>query len=293
MTRSRKKIIEDLNNAVIDYMKDYRGTRLAQYFKSINNEIIRHSGRLDRDAMRTIIDRHTEELDISDLAVFGALLGVLTAIIKERRLTQKQRTDYAPILGLLAIYDITSPKRFIDNVRKSMKSPKSANQRKAGGLINEYKDRASRTIERIATKQRNDLIRAQRVSVFRKSREINAHIERMTAEQKPFEMQQRWLTRQYNADRVIMRAVDTEIHANLETAKVEQAKFEGWTKKTWNTQGDDRVRKTRWHNWAANKTIDIDDDFVLGKMKASAPGDMRLPPGERINCRCYLVFSNS
>jgi len=61
----------------------------------------------------------------------------------------------------------------------------------------------------------------------------------------------------------------------------------GATDKTWSTATFE-VRKS--HQAMNNKTIPIDEFFIVGGHKAMFPLDNRLPPGERVNCRCTLLY---
>jgi len=87
-----------------------------------------------------------------------------------------------------------------------------------------------------------------------------------------------------------VRALRTEGHEILEKRKNEDAASVGMKKKIWRTQRDADVRETAWHNNVADMEVPIYDDFKAAGMRANHPGDLRLPPGERINCRCYLEY---
>jgi hypothetical protein len=87
-----------------------------------------------------------------------------------------------------------------------------------------------------------------------------------------------------------VRALRTEGHEILEKRKNEDAAGIGMKKKIWRTQRDADVRETTWHNIVADMEVPIYDDFKAAGMRANHPGDLRLPPGERINCRCYLEY---
>jgi uncharacterized protein with gpF-like domain len=84
------------------------------------------------------------------------------------------------------------------------------------------------------------------------------------------------------------RVLRTEIHATNEQVKVSLQSLKGYTHKIWNTERDRRVRDT--HQKVDNKVVPINKPFIVGGAKAQFPGDPSLPPGERINCRCYLTF---
>jgi len=60
--------------------------------------------------------------------------------------------------------------------------------------------------------------------------------------------------------------------------------------KQWNTQRDNRVRKTTFHQNIDRQRVGINDLFSVGDDYAKFPSDSLLPPRERLNCRCYLTY---
>jgi hypothetical protein len=66
--------------------------------------------------------------------------------------------------------------------------------------------------------------------------------------------------------------------------------FLGKQMKQWNTQRDERVRNTTFHNGIDRQVVEIDKEFDVQGIKASYPADGSLPPFERYNCRCYLTY---
>ena len=60
--------------------------------------------------------------------------------------------------------------------------------------------------------------------------------------------------------------------------------------KTWNTQRDDRVRKTVFHNEVDRNEIPIDEWFKVGEHKALFPAHSTLRDYDRYNCRCFLTY---
>ena len=55
----------------------------------------------------------------------------------------------------------------------------------------------------------------------------------------------------------------------------------------WLSTDDDRTRET--HIEAGGQIVAVDNTFVVGGYEAEHPGDLSLPPEERINCRCTIV----
>ena len=88
----------------------------------------------------------------------------------------------------------------------------------------------------------------------------------------------------------VERVLRTEIHATNEQVKISLKSLEGYKFKIWHTEGDKRVRDS--HARVNNKKIKVDSYFVVGGVKGQYPGDPAFPVGERVNCRCYLTFTN-
>lgn len=58
--------------------------------------------------------------------------------------------------------------------------------------------------------------------------------------------------------------------------------------KRWLATDDDRTRLT--HQRAHNQQVRLEDPFTVGSETCDHPGDTNLSGGERINCRCRVVF---
>lgn len=65
---------------------------------------------------------------------------------------------------------------------------------------------------------------------------------------------------------------------------------EGKTRKTWMTEGDDKVRKT--HDAVQGVDLPINEMFLVGNSYLMMPGDTLngAELNEVLNCRCHLVF---
>lgn len=59
--------------------------------------------------------------------------------------------------------------------------------------------------------------------------------------------------------------------------------------KRWENQADQEVRPS--HVNAGGQTRGLDEDFVVGGHRARFPMDPNLPASERVNCRCFEVYS--
>lgn len=60
--------------------------------------------------------------------------------------------------------------------------------------------------------------------------------------------------------------------------------------KTWNTQRDNRVRKTSFHEGIDGIEVLINEFFEVNGFTAMFPSHHTLPQYDRINCRCYLTY---
>jgi hypothetical protein len=287
--KNRRKLIEEVNNAFIEFIRDYRDSRFTSYFKEINKKIIADIENLTPNRVAQIVQE--TDLNVEDIAIYSALLGAITTILENKRLNKKQRENLAPILIVAGAYSLSNPKRFVNNVQKSLSNPTSKTQKLVRNNIDKYIEANRVAVDRIKIEQVKMLKDSQLKAKIAQSQDMIKEMSEMTLQGKPIEMQKNWLQRKYNGSKTINRVIDTEVHSALEKGKEIQAVADGFEFKTWKTQGDDRVRSTRWHNHVRNMKIGINEEFRLGNMIATAPGDERLPVGERINCRCYLIFT--
>ncbi|MCK9575878.1 MAG: hypothetical protein M0R51_08035 [Clostridia bacterium] len=60
--------------------------------------------------------------------------------------------------------------------------------------------------------------------------------------------------------------------------------------KTWNTQRDNRVRYTTFHQNIDGIEVKINEFFNVDGITAMFPAHSTLPQYDRINCRCYLTY---
>lgn len=92
-------------------------------------------------------------------------------------------------------------------------------------------------------------------------------------------------------DRATIISVN-EANSILGYRQLQEAKEKGYTKKTWITEGDKKVRKT--HREVDMKEIPIDEYFLVGDSLMMYPHDnitFDIDPKEVINCRCSVVYS--
>lgn len=80
------------------------------------------------------------------------------------------------------------------------------------------------------------------------------------------------------------------IREQNEIINFENSKRNGYEFKVWNTQRDERVRSS--HSALQGVKITTNDEFVVNGELAKYPKDNRLSISQRINCRCFLTFTN-
>lgn len=92
-------------------------------------------------------------------------------------------------------------------------------------------------------------------------------------------------------DRATLISVN-EANSILGYRQLQEAKERGYTRKTWITEGDKKVRKT--HREVDMREIPIDEYFLVGDslmMYAHDNITFDIDPKEVINCRCSVVYS--
>lgn len=83
-----------------------------------------------------------------------------------------------------------------------------------------------------------------------------------------------------------------EANSILGYRQLQEAKDKGYTRKTWITEGDRKVRKT--HREVDRETKPLEEPFIVGNSLMMYPHDnisFDVEPKEVINCRCSVVYS--
>ena len=250
--------IDEVNNAFLDIVsKDTRMTQAVIDGMTPEEAVEKYQSTNERDAE------------------FYYLLAILTIVLTKQSLTHAEQMNYAPIIAITTMYSIKAPRLFADKVNKLFKGVNLTKREKsARKIIRGFIDKGKATVRKI---QQNVI----------KSR-IKTHSE-IYKDIKDEKLTKKELKNKYDKKR-LRRAKRTEAHAELEQGKLQHAEEFGYKFKTWKTRGDGRVRDTTWHNAVKNKKIPVNNMFRASGMKAMYPGDITLPIGERINCRCYLLL---
>ena len=286
--KEKIRIIDEINAAFIDILAKDKAKEYKKYFNSINKELIANVENLNADKVKQIVNNAS--ININDSALLFMLLSAITTIIFNQRLDRKQRQSLSPIIAIIGIYTITRPKQFANKMVKISKGIRlNGSEKKIGVLIQTFKTENMNVYNRIKAETIKQITKSQYLASKAKGKAMLKEFKTMRENSNSVEYMQKKLAKTFKKVD-IDRMLHTELHSQAELAKSIQAESAGWTHKTWKTQGDSRVRTTKWHDQVANKRIPIDSDFRANGLRASYPGDTRLPPSDRIRCRCYLIY---
>lgn len=286
---NKNKLIDEINEAFMEISTKEKSRAYAKYLREINGELIKNVGGLNSTKVKSIV--MNAKLNIDDTALLFMILSAITVIVNKGHMTKKEKLPLAPILGILGIYSISRPKRFVDKIYKISKGGKlNDNEKKVKALLNVYKDDNIKTYVKIKRDTQSQLINSQRKTSTSKGKAMLKDLQVMRDKGMTIKQIEKQLNIRYNAPTNTDRILNTELHSQAELAKQIHAESVGLTHKTWRTQGDNRVRKTKWHNAVTGKRIPIASEFRAVGEHAMQPGDNSLPAKDRIRCRCYLVY---
>jgi hypothetical protein len=304
MASQKKKlaIIEDLSNTFID---ENAKTYAKQYQKNLNviqaTAIARVSKGLkvtQKTLGKTIaisgINRNTRN---------AYVLSSVSLLVQHDRNAVLGR-KLSPIQKIMALYSVNNPKQFAFKIDKltqkalGAKIPLNPRELKAFKQLDIFLRQNKEEIQKLVNTNTKALKAINKNISTNESRRIIKARRRLINDRIVVKGVKRPLTNNEIATRLrsefkddgarLERILQTEVHRQDELVKEVNAKALGFTKKTWNTQRDSKVRTS--HAKLDRKSIKINKDFNVGGHKASQPGDATLPPEESINCRCFLTF---
>lgn len=260
--------VDKLNNAFLTIVQEDTAEQ-----RRINKEIIEE----EKDIKQSVKDNSKS---IKRDARFYLLIGALTAILSHRALTDKEKVKYAPVIAVSQMYSTKYPNLFakkIDKINTGYGLGKKEKQAKV--LLDSWFDKNKVLLNKVERRMLDTRIR-EKSKMYRNVKKLLKTTDKTRIE----------LKKEYNKKPNVIRAIRTEAHAELEETKNLQADDLGYKYKVWMTREDGNVRPTAWHKAVANKRVPIDSEFRAVGMHAMYPGDISLPVGERINCRCYLLY---
>jgi vacuolar-type H+-ATPase subunit H len=282
-----KNKVDQINDAFIQVLGKENSKQYEKYLKDINREMIANIDKLTPDKVKSIIKG--AEINIDDIALLFLIQNAVLMIIDKKVPRKKLDVSLLPILAIVGMYSLKRPKRFVEKIVKINKGVKlGTKEKEAQAIIEGFKRDNAKILTSARKIARTQLDLSQLKS--KTSRRMVRDMNKMLEEKKSIDTIQKSLVRRYNKLSNVERMLDTELHAQSEFIRKEHSKAIGMTHKIWHTQGDSRVRETKFHNGVADKKVPIDSDFRAGGLRAEQPGDTRLPPSDRIRCRCYLTY---
>ena len=227
------------------------------------------------------------------------MISAIANIIENQKIDKEDKKSLTPVLIVLGLYDIKKPKLVVSKLNKVTTvflkggvDTLNATEKKVYYQTSAYYRTNHSTIKKLIITNRNSIKKTNLKIKSNVSKEIIKSYkslvkQRLTVPQIADKLQTKFGG--VNTSR-IERILDTELHTQAELTKNVHHLAMGYTHKKWKTSGDNRVRKTKFHNGVANKVVKIDKYFRAGGLKAMYAGDDRLPAGEKIRCRCETIY---
>lgn len=290
MTKKQKdKLIDAINEAFQDQVKKGIMKKYRKSYRRLAEDMITTRPQTRRDIYNLMI-KH--KINLRDNVLMFNVLNTVTSLIA-RQPRGKAKDLSTGIAEIMRGFNILKPKRFARSVWKMIKGSRTQTnkEKRFRPILLSYYDDYTENIEDNVKQSERALLRTQLETM----NDLFRDIEELREQRVNPRQLKKALMEKYTDPFRINRALDTELHEQAERTKMEQSKFMGFTHKQWNTQGDERVRRTQFHETIKkpnNRRIPIDASWKVGSIVADYPGDIRLPPKERIFCRCYVTYHN-
>ena len=274
MDRRTINLVEDLSSFLIDATSLVYREAYNKFVKSIYRQMI-NTGNvtvppLAMDKPIVITSRASYLMSKSQLA-----------------LTFPKSKKYADIRVLMARHGVRSAKNYANILVTLATNPErdpvverilNENAEQVEQIIQTNKDNLREINKRISSNTSKQILRRMRQLSIPQNGQI------LTPDEIRTELRREFRNTQAAVDRI----VTTETHRQIELTKELTAIQDGYSRKTWNTQRDNRVRES--HSNLDRTKVGIRARFNVGGHMADYPGDASLPPHESINCRCFLTF---
>lgn len=244
----------------------------------------------------------------------SVLLAGITEAIEKPPKTKKEKESLVPILAILAFYG-NKPTLIAEKTQKMArafisgdKSNLNERDKKIFNQFDRYWNKNKKLINKMLVNSRNQVksihkrIKSTTSKAIVKTlkQEVNKQVSEAVFKDGKWQEKKRFQSAKEVKESVrnkfdeqvdwrVERVLDTEIKTIEEETKWTKHTLEGYTHKTWRTKRDNRVRPT--HRKLEGVTIPIDKKFRVGRGWGMYPGDPSLPPEERINERCTLLYS--
>ena len=285
MSRPAKlKLVDELNAAFEDLVAEKERNKYGTYMRSINEAIINNPPK-NRKQLREIVKQQTVDTSVAT-KMFTVLNGVENLLLNEPN--RKSNKLLKPLEVVMNAYSVRSPKSFATAIYDMTAGRNNSEREKRfKPALLSYYDGFTENIESIEKQTQRALQRTE----LEVASGIFKDLEDLREQRVSVNETKKILIDKYNDPKRVVRALNTELHEQAERTKLEQSKFMGFTHKRWNAK--DGHRPTRFHNQVKGKIVPIDNPFRAAGEEADFPGDIGLPVGERINCRCYVTYHNS
>lgn len=290
MTQKQKnKLIDAINEAFQEQVKAGTIKKYRRSFRKLTEEMITKRPRTRREIYNLMIKHR---IDLRDNVLMFNVLNTVTSLVA-RQPRGKAKELSAGMSEIMRGFNILKPKTFARSVWKMIKGSRTQTEKEKRfrPILLSYYDNFTENIEDTVKQSERALLRTRLETM----NDLFADIEELRERRiNPRQLKKELLERYADPFRV-NRALDTELHEQAERTKMEQSKFMGFSHKQWNTQGDERVRRTQFHDTVKKtnaRRIPIEASWKVGSIVADYPGDIRLPPKERIFCRCYITYHN-
>ena len=282
-----KSKIDQINDAFIKVLTEENATQYVKYIKQIRTEMINDIENLTASKVKQIVKG--AKINIDNIVLLFTLQSAILLVLDKSKPRKSLDTSLLPVIALVGMYSLKRPERFVRKVSKLVKGT-GLNERdkKAQAIIKGFERDNAKVLKDARKIARNQLDRS--ILKSKTSKNMQKDLRNLIKEKKSIKEIKNTLVKKYNSLSNVERALDTELHAQSEYVRKEHSKAMGYTHKTWKTQGDSKVRHTKFHEGVSNKRVPIDSDFRAGGLRAEQPGDTQLPPSERIRCRCFLQY---
>lgn len=319
--REKASLIDKYNESFLEVSINALERQYRKWFDKVTIESTKR-GKGKKEIKKVIREMPLNERNFVNQSYNALVLSGITNIIEKQRLDQDDREALNPIFAIVAAYGLRNHKviarkvqrvneAIIDGVTKGL----DAKDRAVVGEVRRYYKKNDKTLQQ--------LIRDNKKSVKNIHKNIKSNISKVIIKTLDKEIKERVLDDKTGAKRPktageirdslrdkfgkqvnyrVNRILDTELGTMQEETKFVQHKTLGYTHKKWNSQQDSKVRTS--HQLTNGQIVPIDKKFTLAGVpnskngkdkarpaKADFPRDAKLPPEQRIQCRCNATYT--
>lgn len=285
---ANERLIKNINDAFLKVLTEENAKQYEQYFKKVNREMIKNVDNLNANKVKQILKE--VKINVNNAVDIMLLQSTIVLALQDKR-KAKKNPNLLPALLMLGMYSTRNSEKFVRQVVKINKGVNLSNNEQT---VHKAFKRYFTNNTKVVQQARKIAIEKTELSVVKSKRNkrMLRDFKRLRQDGKSIKEIENNLQRKYNNEANIKRVINTELHEQTELVKTANAKQNGFTHKKWIQRNRPTMRETSFHNHVVNTIVPIDSDFRANGLRASYPGDDRLPPQERIYCDCYLIFIN-